>query len=109
MKRPPGYTPLRPPRWPRQAPNRRVSRMSPAATPAHPVPPPSVSDGTGPSLDGDDPVIGSLSWHERGIIGRMHSHPRAQLVQALAAPAEIRCARRAWAIGPGEAVWLPGG
>jgi AraC-like DNA-binding protein len=57
----------------------------------------------------DDPVIGRLSWHERGISGRTHSHPRAQLVQALAAPAEIRCAGRVWAIGPGEAVWLPGG
>lgn len=83
--------------------------MSPAFAPADPTPASTIQAAGGFSSSDDDPVIGRLSWHERGVHGHMHSHPRAQLVQALAAPAEIRCAGRIWAIGAGEAVWLPGG
>ena len=72
-----------------------------------------------PSISDDDsfnalqlsqaPIVGYKIRHEDPILGEMHSHPRAQLIRTLTAPATIRVASGHHILRPGEAAWLPGG
>lgn len=54
-------------------------------------------------------IVGQQLRYRSGNAGEMHSHPRAQLLRAVAAPARIRTATRQMIVPPGQAVWLPGG
>lgn len=60
-------------------------------------------------MESRDPIVGQIARHEQAIAGRMHSHPRAQLICTISTAADICVQSQRWTIKPGEAAWVPGG
>lgn len=75
------------------------------------APYPSVSDDAAfnAAQRSDEPIVGYKIRHGDAVFGAMHSHPRAQLIRPLTAPATIRVDAGHHILQPGEAAWLPGG
>ena len=59
--------------------------------------------------DLDDPVVAHEAHHPAGMRGKMHSHPRAQLIYAASSAMDVVAGERRWTLQPGHAVWLPSG
>jgi len=77
--------------------------MSPALNPSFSL------DGSFDALQASsEPVVGQKVRYETAVSGRMHSHPRAQLIRSMTSPAAIRVRSGHLILQPGDAAWLPG-
>lgn len=55
-----------------------------------------------------DRSVAALKWESRQAtaVGR-HSHPKAQLLHAIAGVFKVQCEQGVWVVPPGRAVWMP--